>query len=128
MGKATWDGVPLCEDYQRNFKGRVVSLEAQVDLAFAPRIIGELLDDGPYNDDIDTEAPIINEEYDGSSAMADESTAPPFVPKSVDETDSIVEQKKFIPPASLSGRSLDVKKVQPLYVFLYMRMQLCMLQ
>ncbi len=98
--------MPLFEGYECNIKGKRVGLEAQIDAKFVPRIIGLMTDDGPCNDDVDLETPVVSDEYvEGQSAIM----APPIstatgIEASTDTPDIPDTQKKFVPPTNFYGK------------------------
>lgn len=62
MGTSVWNGVPLCSGYQTSVSGKQVILEIQVPVSRIPRVIGNMPDDGPVDEEYDTEAPRLEDE------------------------------------------------------------------
>jgi DNA repair and recombination protein RAD54B len=83
MGTTTWNGIPLRDGYQTSVSGKQVMLNAEVTYSDVPRVIGEMPDDGPVNEEYDAEAPRCDDEELQVSAPVG---------------DSVSVSKKFVNP------------------------------
>ena len=108
------------EGYECNIRGKRVGLETQVRASMVPRVTGFMPEDGPFNDDVNTEDVPVNEDDTHVEGISSFNYVLPQARGDEEETDPPCSSQQQLATPSISSfygkpSATSVKKAQPLY-------------